>query len=114
MLEPEPLSQPPLEPPSQLPLESLPDEPLLCEPLRDQSPPEPDSFDAPEPPRLPPEDQPELPERLMVIVQLLPPPQLELPLIMPSLDHLEPLSMIQDQPPMLTVCPEPRDRPRMN
>jgi hypothetical protein len=50
----------------------------------------------------------------MVIVQLLPPPQLELPLIMPSLDHLEPLSMIQDQPPMLTVCPEPRDRPRMN
>ena len=48
---------------------------------------------------LPPEDQPELPERLVDIVQL-PPPQLELPLVMPPLDHFEPLSMFQDQLPM--------------
>lgn len=93
--EPEPLSQPEPEPEEE-PLE----EPLLCEPLPDQLPPEPDIFDdEPEPLQLLPEDQPELPEWLIDIVQL-PPPQLELPDIMPPLDHLEPLFMLQDQPPL--------------
>ena len=81
----------------ELPLDQLP--PLL-EPLPDQLPPEPDIFDdEPEPLQLSPEDQPELPERLIDIVQL-PPPQLELSDIMPPLDHLEPLFMLQDQPPL--------------
>lgn len=111
----EPLSQPPpLEPPSQLPPppeepleplfqpppEPLPEEPpLFLEPPPDQLPPEPDIFEEPEPLQPLPEDQPELPLRLVDIVQP-PPPQLELPLIMPPLDHVEPLSMCQDQLPM--------------
>jgi len=95
MLEPEPPPQPELP-------EPLPDQlPLLLEPLPDQLPPEPDILDEePEPLQLLPEDQPELPERLIVIVQL-PPPQLELPAICPlPLDHVEPLLICQDQPPL--------------
>lgn len=93
--EPEPLSQPEPEPEEE-PLE----EPLLRGPLPDQLPPEPDIFDEePEPLQWLPKDQPELPERLIDIVQL-PPPQLELPDIMPPLDHVEPLFMLQDQPPL--------------
>ena len=102
-----PLEDPPQEPllpEPELPLEDEPfHEPLLLEPepepLPDPLPPEPDIFEEPEPLHLPPADQPELPERLIDIVQL-PPPQLELPLVMPPLDHFEPLSMLQDQPPL--------------
>lgn len=93
--EPEPLSQPE-PPPQEEPLE----EPLLCEPLPDQLPLEPDPFDEePEPLQWLPEDQPELPERLIDIVQL-PLPQLELPDIWPPLDHVKPLLICQDQPPL--------------
>ena len=107
MLEPEPLSQPQPEPePPSQPEPPPEDEPLpgaaaaRAELLPDQLPPEPDIFERSRSrSSSPPEDQPELPERLMVIVQL-PPPQLELPLIVPPLDHFEPLSMFQDQPPM--------------
>ena len=105
---PEPLPQLPplLEPlPDQLPplLEPLPDQlPPLLEPLPDQLPPDIDFFEEePEPLQLPPEDQPELPERLIDIVQLPPPPQLELPVICPlPLDQVEPLVIIQDQLPL--------------
>jgi hypothetical protein len=97
MPEPEPLCQ--AEP---LPEEDEPpQEPLLPEPepLPDQLRPDPDPFaEEPEPLQLLPEDRPELPERLVVIVQL-PPSQLELPEVMPPLDHVEPLFMLQDQPP---------------
>ena len=97
----EPLSQPPppLEPLSHPPPEPLPEEPPPFLERPDQLPREADPFDNSEPLQLPPEDQPELPLRLDDIVQP-PPPQLELPGVIPPLDHMEPPSMFQDQPPL--------------
>ena len=99
------LPEPPLEPePDQLP--------PFFEPLADQLPRDPSLFaEEPEPPQWLPEDQPELPERLIDIVQV--PPQLPSLVIWPlPLDHVEPLLICQLQLQLrLLHCQRPELQP---
>ena len=98
------LPEPPLVPePDQLP--------PLFEPLADQLPPDTDFFEEPEPLQPLPEDQPELPERLIDIVQV--PPQLAPLVIWPlPLDHVEPLLICQLQLQLrLLQCQRPELQP---